>query len=1145
MSEAKSHGSLSKRWEEAVDNTFFKIGHAVSSKTGAIIAILLTFVFTGVIGFFGGLAKESENRPERLWVPAGSVSLDQNDYIGHKWNSTMRFSLHILGCKGKCNILDTEHITALHELYERVEDLRFDGDWLADQLVKYWVDGIVTDLPMGMGQSNTANGFTTKEDFDKYRGMWSFSLNPLNHTEHNETSPICYKFGPFCAKSSIMPLFNDGEEAVMERLTDKGIRAAVNNWNEMKVQCPVSVARTDSPCIDPTRWVTDSGDLALYGWSQKSDCHEYDEISYWTTLPADRSAAMERCKIALTNYCNAVCQASTMQTSDAGYETQRMLCEDPSCISTGEMMASFSRPAQSSGGEDGDMQKEAVGEFCGLPEPFNVANTLGEKKMKNDRIIGAKYLLGSHAIDERPTDIDGPANTGTDPLANWFEQELLCVFGVTAIPDGTIGYKPYERNDTHVSPLHKTCDRKFLPKDHPIHKFTFSGFTGRSFGDLFGSAIFGDLPFLIGSQVAMIFYLFLTLGSFDKVHSALGLAFAVVVCVQLAINVGQNVGYMAGMKDQVLNSTIAFLLLGLGVDDAFVLTAQFAHATKTKPEASIQERCAMACMHGGVSIFITSLTDALALLIGSATVLPALSWFCGAAGFCVAFCFLFQLTFIVPCIALNAMRAESGRKDCCCCIKGEPRSMFEPRGCCCGFVKIPPNSLERVLRDGFGKRVATTKHGKIGTILFFAASTLIAISGMAQLYSDFRLEWFIPDGNYVSEFLDKNSDIFSSGTSANVYFKDFDFHEKQKEMAEVSAWLPKDGDIDQNEGIEDWHGDFMEWLAGKPDDEDDPRYGVALTNGEVTDKTGEKGYYGLLFRFLISCDGSRHKNAVIWQDRTDCAEYELFTDGSTKCDYDAGLQGARTSFTIAKDKTVTGADRYDTMQGLRKDLAEIFPVEEAFVFSRDFLYWEEVGVIRGELSRNLLICILVVCVIVCIMIPRPKIAAMTLFCIINSIVNVLGFAYYWGEGEKRPHTTINGTSTIYILIACGLAVDYSAHIAHYFNTAKGTAEERVMETLGVIGPSVFHGFFTLMIATVPLSQSVTYVFRTFFKMFFLVGLHGGCQGLFLLPVLLATFGGDNLETEEQKPNTPKELEVGIGLDAGPKVEIDDDDRADV
>jgi predicted RND superfamily exporter protein len=182
----------------------------------------------------------------------------------------------------------------------------------------------------------------------------------------------------------------------------------------------------------------------------------------------------------------------------------------------------------------------------------------------------------------------------------------------------------------------------------------------------------------------------------------------------------------------------------------------------------------------------------------------------------------------------------------------------------------------------------------------------------------------------------------------------------------------------------------------------------------------------------------------------------------------------------------------------------------------------------------------VVVVIVCLMIPRPKLAVMTLACIINSIVNVLGFAFYWGEDEKRPHTTISGVSTIYILIACGLAVDYSAHIAHYFNTAKGTAAERVLETLEVIGPSVFHGFLTLMIATVPLSQSVTYVFRTFFKMFFLVGLHGGFHGLFLLPVLLAVFGGDNLEGEEKpRPSTPQKLEVGIAEVAA---EIRDDDN---
>jgi hypothetical protein len=758
--------------------------------------------------------------------------------------------------------------------------------------------------------------------------------------------------------------------------------------------------------------------------------------------------------------------------------------------------------------------------------------------MKNDRIIAAKYLLGSFGIDEKTTELEGPMNSGADPLAQWFEQELLCVMGITAIESVGSRTKSYERNETHVSPLHETCE------EHP--KFTFAGLSGRSFGDLFGNAIFQDLPFLIGSQVAMVLYLLVTLGSFDKIHSALVLSLMVVIAVQLSIRCGIGLGMMVGFKDQVLNNQIAFLLLGLGVDDAFVLTAQFAHATKMEPDSSIQRRCGLACMHGGVSIFITSLTDALALLIGSYTVLPALSWFCGCAGLSVAFCFIFQITFVVPCIALNAMRAESGRLDCLCCVKSAKRSMFEPRGCCCGLLRVRPDLLEVLLRDGFGKHVATTKNGKIGTILLFAASTLIGISGMTQLYSDFRLEWFIPDNNYVAEFLDMNAGMFSSGTSANVYFKDFDYFKMQEEMAKVSAWVPDNKDIDQDEDVGDWHGDFMTWVAGTPENEEDPRFGIKIEDGLVKEEKGEKGYYGLLFRFLISCDGSRHKNAIIWKDRNDCEKFELFTDGSTECDYEEGIHGARTSFTILKEKLETGSDRFGTMERLRAELAEIFPVEESFVFSRDFVYWEEVGVIRGELVRNLLICIIIVCIIVCMMIPRPKLAIMTLFCIINSIVNVLGFAYYWGD-TKVPHTTINGTSTIYILIACGLAVDYSAHIAHYFNTAKGTAHERVMETLGVIGPSVFHGFVTLMVATVPLSQSVTYVFRTFFKMFFLVGLHGGFHGLFLLPVLLAVFGGDNLEhDDEKKPSTPPALDVGVPLDvkATPR-DSDDDHEAEV
>ena len=44
-----------------------------------------------------------------------------------------------------------------------------------------------------------------------------------------------------------------------------------------------------------------------------------------------------------------------------------------------------------------------------------------------------------------------------------------------------------------------------------------------------------------------------------------------------------------------LVNTLIFLLLGLGVDDAFVLAGEFRLATKLHPELSIEERVALAC----------------------------------------------------------------------------------------------------------------------------------------------------------------------------------------------------------------------------------------------------------------------------------------------------------------------------------------------------------------------------------------------------------------------------------------------------------------------------------------------------------------------------------------------------------------------
>ena len=125
-----------------------------------------------------------------------------------------------------------------------------------------------------------------------------------------------------------------------------------------------------------------------------------------------------------------------------------------------------------------------------------------------------------------------------------------------------------------VTPLKETCE--------PLIDFTYAGFTQRSFADLFGAVILGDVKLLVSALCMMVGYLLLTLGSTDHVHSGMGLACVAIMTVYLSYGCGIGLGAMLGLYDQVLNQQIQFLLLGLGVDDAFVLVYVFCNTELLK-----------------------------------------------------------------------------------------------------------------------------------------------------------------------------------------------------------------------------------------------------------------------------------------------------------------------------------------------------------------------------------------------------------------------------------------------------------------------------------------------------------------------------------------------------------------------------------
>jgi len=92
-----------------------------------------------------------------------------------------------------------------------------------------------------------------------------------------------------------------------------------------------------------------------------------------------------------------------------------------------------------------------------------------------------------------------------------------------------------------------------------------------------------------------------------------------------------------------MHNVLPFLLLGIGIDDMFVIVQSWDTLTETEKGGTLQEKFGKTLSHSGVAITITSLTDVLAFAIGGTTVLPALQSFCLYASVGIVAIYLFQV----------------------------------------------------------------------------------------------------------------------------------------------------------------------------------------------------------------------------------------------------------------------------------------------------------------------------------------------------------------------------------------------------------------------------------------------------------------------------------------------------------------------
>ncbi|XP_053603222.1 NPC intracellular cholesterol transporter 1 homolog 1b-like [Plodia interpunctella] len=588
---------------------------------------------------------------------------------------------------------------------------------------------------------------------------------------------------------------------------------------------------------------------------------------------------------------------------------------------------------------------------------------------------------------------------------------------------------------------------------------------GRSFGDISGQAILNEIDKLFLGIILMFFYIQFALSRFNWLEIRLTLGSVGLLSVGMAYISAVSWCSLMGISFGPVHSSLPFLLMGLGVDDMFVISACWRNLTEAEQKKSLPDKVGLMLEHAGVSIVITSFTDIVALLIGAITILPSLKSFCLYAAVGVFFIFCFTVTFYVAVFTLDIRRIEDNRNGVFFCYKHS-----KP-------IKISQNqTLFQRAFERFYKNIVFSIPGKTIIILFTLIMTGFSIAAMLRLEQRFDPKWFIPDDTYYKDFLNTHEYYFpEEGYPSMIFLGEMNYHDEFANLLNLTQTLAKEPYVNEiSSWVENFHGYVLE------------NYGHDLRNKSEVTKDEFREY---LSKFLFSSIGGRFQLNFKFQKPIEC--------GHPTTDI-------RASSVAFRFKTFKGPEEYLPAMNNVKHIVKSTPVSSGdgyrSVWSKEFGNWVTDEIIAVEVERNVELALL--CVIACtiVLITNLQMCFWIFLCVLLTIVNVLGWMQRWGM-------TVDIVCCIGLELAIGLCVDYAAHIGHTFLTvSEGRRSARALKTVTSIGTAVLLGGGSTLLSLSLLSMSKAYTFQSFFKIFLLVILFGLFNGLLFLPVVLSLIG---------------------------------------
>ncbi|KAG2500556.1 hypothetical protein HYH03_001327 [Edaphochlamys debaryana] len=665
-------------------------------------------------------------------------------------------------------------------------------------------------------------------------------------------------------------------------------------------------------------------------------------------------------------------------------------------------------------------------------------------------------------------------------------------------------------------------------------------------------AINSDVSRLSVGYILLIIYTIVVLyrnsWAYQKAHVALGSLIAIGMGV--AADFGMLSGF--GVDFNFVCQVLPFLLVGVGVDNTFVIVSNY---FDQDPDAPIEHRMGEALALAGSSITVSCMTNVIAFAVGAYTNLEALLSFSIYASVGTLCVFILQVTVFPAFLALDArreLRKRLSKGGCCgCAAPGpcakDPAAEELEHGVRGWTLQTNVYKHARASSDRRVDEEAQAQRGDNGGSTEGEAPGQVAASrgGSGNLKhatssGDLAVKVVVrpasPEGRAALEkqlSSQKSAGVLGRDFTTPTIFgclclgKTFNPHADQLSTRLVARWLPAVSLRTWGKvlvlileavflgfaiyGCTKVYMDFNfrelfvpegNWLHSAFAVEDrcfgGEKVPVAAYTRNTTDGRSYFHYQDQLAALSVDLlanpyitDSPRINS---WYDR-----FQTYISGPS-FPYTGQLVAGRAPNETAFEAWVQdGSWAVRCVDSVRATVEAAAPGLDPIAYGPSFTFWDGFRTISKSTVVNVVIAACAVFLVTLLLLADIVAALVVGTMVVLCDVGVFGFMYYAG-------LTFNSVTCIVLVLAVGIAVDYSAHVMRAFLVSTGTRQERAHKALIEIGGAVWNGAVTTFLAVLPMAAANHYIFTTIFKMFAVLVLLAIWHGLVLLPILLSWLG---------------------------------------